>query len=55
MQPPPIYFAPPYTRYNYADNKGWSFGCPGEWGLLPVSPREKGISALDEQGDISFG
>lgn len=34
--PHTIYFVPPYTPYNYADNKGWSFGCPGEWGLLPV-------------------
>lgn len=34
--PRPFYFFPPYTPFDHADNKGWSFGCPREWGLLSV-------------------
>lgn len=31
-----FYFFPPYTPYSHADNKGWSFRCPVEWGLFSV-------------------
>lgn len=34
--PLPFYFFPPYTPFDHADNKGWSFGFPREWGLRSV-------------------